>query len=285
VIHAPTASAQQGSDAERHPFTIANRYPYSNRGKPPMATKTKKPEVGTNGVLHTERFDPKAIEGVKISPLRQAVISIPIVGTAPLMILRFSQKAKDKIMTTQRAGTQAKSKKNREARDFEADYEAAKYVGGTDDDRWNGMNAASFRNAAISACRVAGFTMTRAKLSLFIEADGFDIFDATPLVRIEGKPQMHTGAVRNATGVVDIRARAMWREWKAVVRVRFDEDQFSPSDILNLMLRVGQQVGIGEGRPDGRDGNGMGMGLFAISMDDISLERLATTTPAVNKAK
>jgi hypothetical protein len=65
-------------------------------------------------------------------------------------------------------------------------------------------------------------------------------------------------------------------EWRINVRLRFDEDQFSPSDILNLMIRVGQQNGLGEGRPNGRDGNGTGNGLFRVVIEEASLERLAT---------
>lgn len=39
---------------------------------------------------------------------------------------------------------------------------------------------------------------------------------------------------------------------------------FSHNDIVNLMMRVGQQVGIGEGRPDSKNSAGMGWGLFDI---------------------
>jgi hypothetical protein len=38
---------------------------------------------------------------------------------------------------------------------------------------------------------------------------------------------------------------------------------------VNLFNRVGQQVGVGEGRPDSRNSAGMGMGLFNVeSVDD-----------------
>jgi hypothetical protein len=64
---------------------------------------------------------------------------------------------------------------------------------------------------------------------------------------------------------MDIRARPMWREWKMVVKLRFDLDIFSGEDIANLLRRVGEQVGIGEGRPFGSTGSGMGLGLFTIT--------------------
>jgi hypothetical protein len=71
-------------------------------------------------------------------------------------------------------------------------------------------------------------------------------------------------AVRNATGVADIRVRPMWREWGANVRVKYDADQFTIQDVTNLMQRVGMQVGIGEGRPDSRDSAGLGWGTFRL---------------------
>jgi len=44
------------------------------------------------------------------------------------------------------------------------------------------------------------------------EDDGFDKIDGVPLIRLQGKPERTDMAVRNATGVADIRVRPMWRE-------------------------------------------------------------------------
>jgi len=35
-------------------------------------------------------------------------------------------------------------------------------------------------------------------------------------------------------------------------------------DVVNLIARVGMQVGIGEGRPDSKASAGLGFGLFEI---------------------
>jgi hypothetical protein len=107
--------------------------------------------------------------------------------------------------------------------------------------------------------------MTLAKLSIFFEADGFDAVDGTPLIRIIGEPEVCEMPVRNATGVIDIRVRPMWREWSATLRIRYDLDQFSQTDVANLLQRVGMQVGIGEGRPDSKSSSGLGWGLFKIA--------------------
>jgi hypothetical protein len=71
-------------------------------------------------------------------------------------------------------------------------------------------------------------------------------------------------ATRNATGVADIRVRPMWRKWALNVVLRFDADQFTTSDVVNLLSRAGEQVGIGEGRPFSKSSNGLGFGTFTV---------------------
>lgn len=195
---------------------------------------------------------------VVIQPPKFKTVQFTIKGTAPYVQHRFWKKAE--MMETQKAGSQNKSKRVREPRDFERDYKASMHLAPAG---WAGIPASSFRNAAISACRTVGYKMTHAKLAIFVEADGFDQ-DGMPLVKIEGTPEQHTAYARNDNGAVDIRARPMWREWSAKPRIRFDADMFSETDVANLLHRVGQQIGLGEGRPDSKDSAGLGWGLFEI---------------------
>lgn len=205
----------------------------------------------------------KPTETIEIKPPNFKTIEVGIIGTAPLVLNKFSHKAKEMMKAKQEAGSQAKKKKEREPKNFNANYEAAKYVS---KDGWLGTPAPSFRNAMISACRLVGFTMTIAKLAVFIEADGFDKDDGTPLVKIAtGEPRYHESMVRNETGVADIRARPMWEEWTVNLRVRFDADMFSEADVVNLLARAGAQVGIGEGRPGSKNSNGMGWGTYRLA--------------------
>ena len=200
-------------------------------------------------------------EIIRITRPRLRTASIQIKGISPYVQHAFSEKARKQMEETQRAGQQARGKKKREPKDFMAVYEAAKHVS---KEGWLGIPAPAFRNACISACKLVGFVMTRAKLSIFIEADGIDRNDGTPLVKIVGEPRIHEAAVRNESGVADIRWRPMWEEWSALVRVQWDEDQFSATDVMNLMLRAGLQVGIGEGRPDSPNSMGLGWGRFEV---------------------
>ena len=190
-------------------------------------------------------------------------------GVAPYVQNRFSQKAQEQMHEQQAAGSTAKKGRKRDPKDFDAAYEGAKHLS---IEGWHGIPAPAFRNAMISACRTVGFQMTKAKLAVFVEPDGFDVVDSTPLVRItKGEPHLHETVGRNATGVVDLRVRPMWDPgWEADVRVRFDADMFTLADVANLMVRVGLQVGIGEGRPDSRASAGQGWGLFElVSKDEI----------------
>jgi hypothetical protein len=200
-------------------------------------------------------------EIVRITRPKLRTVDISIVGISPYVQHAFSEKQRKQMEETQRAGQQGRSKRVREPKNFELIYEAAKHIS---EDGWCGIPAPAFRNACIDACRLCGFKMTHAKCSLFIEADGFDRADHTPLVRIVGEPQIHDMPVRNESGVADIRWRPMWREWSALVHLTFDEDQFSATEVFNLMMRAGMQVGIGEGRPFSPNSNGLGWGRFEV---------------------
>jgi len=190
-------------------------------------------------------------------------IEITLEGTAPLMQARFSEKAINGMMEKMAAGPTAKKGRKREARDFDEDFKRAMHRSA---DGWIGVPAAALRNACIDVCRMVGFKMTHAKMSIFVESDGNDIVDGQPLIRLyAGEPEKTEMATRNATGVADIRIRPMWREWKLHPVLRFDADQFTSADVINLVARAGLQIGLGEGRPYSKSSNGMGYGTFRIA--------------------
>lgn len=204
----------------------------------------------------------KIIEPVAIKAPNIQTAEIDIEGVTPLVQNKFSAKAKAKMMDTMAAGTTAKSKKTRDARDYDDDFLQAQHIS---EEGWNGLPAPAFRSAMISACRLVGFQMTKAKLSLFVMHDGIDAEDGTPLVKLKAEaPERHEALVRMNFTSTDIRIRPMWRKWGATVRVQWDADQFTFADVVNLMDRAGLQVGIGEGRPDSKTSTGMGWGQFRV---------------------
>lgn len=214
-----------------------------------------------------------------IRPPKMAVMSMLIKGdpSSPYVQHRFSAKARNKLKADQEAGGTKKKNRHREAKDFEQVYRDACHIAAAskqtgDEGGWYGIPAASLRSAMISACRVSGFAMTAAKLSVFIEADGRDEDDGSPLVRINGEPEPMESTVRNATGVVDIRRRPAWYDWSANLRIVFDADQFKPEDVISLVIRAGTQVGIGEGRHDSKKSNGQGWGCFTIEPGSVTVK-------------
>jgi len=221
-----------------------------------MATRT----ATIRAVVETEAAAPTLLT---IKPPRIAVLPLRIQGDAPLVLCKFSAKSRETMRANQAAGTTARTKKVREAKDFDAMYQNARHVS---TEGWDGIPAAAFRAACVSACRLVGFKMTMAKLSVFVLPDGFDADEGVGLVKItKGLPRKFEAVGRNATGVTDIRVRPQWLPgWEAVPQIRFDQDQFTAADIVNLMARVGIQVGVGEGRPDSRNSPGQGWGTFAV---------------------
>ncbi len=189
-----------------------------------------------------------------------------ISGTAPLVIHRFSAKTKNEMKQKMEVGKAAGSRKNREAKLTDDLYQEARYLSR---EGWDGFNAGSVRNALISACRLVGFKMTLAKLSVFVEQDGWDKAEPQiPLIRIYGDPVKQEDMARVETGQPYVTVRAAYHKWSANLSIRWDADQFTFTDISHLIMRAGLQVGIGEGRPDSKHSTGMGWGTFVLEPEE-----------------
>jgi hypothetical protein len=185
-----------------------------------------------------------------------------IKGNAPLVIHRFSAKTKAQMLLKMETGKAAGSKKERTAKDSDQTYQEARYIA---KEGWDGFHAGAIRSALISACRLVGFKMTLAKLSVFVEQDGWDKEEPQiPLIRIYGKPVRQDDMARVETGQPYVTIRAAYHDWTAKIRIRWDADQFTVQDVSNLLSRAGMQVGIGEGRPDSKNSAGMGWGTFDV---------------------
>lgn len=199
---------------------------------------------------------------VTIPPPNFQFAEFKLKGTAPLVVHRFSAKTKAQMKQKMEAGKSAGSKKNREAKNTDDTYNEARYIS---KDGWDGFHAGAIRAAMISACRLVNYKMTLAKLSIFVEPDGWDATEPQiPLIHILAKPTKQEDMARVETGQPYVTVRAAYHNWSAKVKIRWDADQFTVQDISNLLSRVGQQVGLCEGRPDSKNSVGMGWGLFVL---------------------
>lgn len=222
-----------------------------------MARSAKKTTADSTGGA-----PPAATQHLVIQAPNFGMALIRIRGNAPLVQNKFSAKAREAMVKKQQAGSVTKKGVKRDPKNFQEQYEGRMHLS---KEGWHGIPAPSFRAAMISACRLVGFKMTIAKLSVFVKADGFDVDDNTPLVKItKGKPRVLESIVKLANESTDVVWRPCFDEWEALVRVKFDADQFTASDVVNLMHRAGEQVGIGCGRPDSSMSTGLGWGTFDV---------------------
>ena len=200
------------------------------------------------------------VEHVSIPVLKMEVVKIPIQGLdGPLVVHNWSEKAIMDILAKQMHIKIAV----REAKDPEAHYKSSLYVATTG---VYGFPATAFKSAMVRAAKpVDGLEMTAVRQMVFVVADchenrtfkvplGDKTFTHrvnTPLVKIYGKPQMRMDMVRlTKGGSCDVRFRAEFVEWSAILTIRYHADRISAAEVANLVNIGGNTVGAGEGRPE-----------------------------------
>lgn len=187
---------------------------------------------------------------IHIPRVATQTILVPIVGTAPLIMNRWSEKAKRQMLDAQQGRKSPKT-----TRDPQADYEATIYrLAG---ERY-GFPTLGFKAATVSAGRLFNKTqinMVQIKQFLFMHgewsADGIDL-----LTEISGEPKMREDMVRPTASGADLRYRAEFTDWSATLRVSFVKTSISLESVLALIDAGGMTVGVGEWRPEKRGQNG-----------------------------
>lgn len=169
-------------------------------------------------------------------------MSIQIKGTTPLITHRWSEKAREMMLAAQQGRKAPKI-----AKDPQADYEASMYRlldGG------HGFPVMAFKSATVKGgARMFGtVAQTELRQMLTFMADGIGT-DGTQLVRISGEPRMGEDMVRLNGKTADIRYRAYYDEWGAILRVRFVPAIISADSIVAL-IDAGGTNGVGEWRPE-----------------------------------
>ena len=245
-----------------------------------LAKTSKKRGKGTNRVAKALKAPPKkrgaktlAIEDFKRTtngsakkrqrPDAQIVMPkiqvseflVPIKGVTPLIMHKFSDKARLAIEEKQ----QQKAKIAKAKRDPKAEYLAAMYVmpgtgkAGSKTAKY-GVPASAYKQAAVSACRyIDGLTMT------FIKGAFHVIDDAGGLVQIKYKSiRMRDDTVRigPAGGTLDLRYRPEFTDWSTILLIRYNEACISPEQIVNLFNHAGFHVGVCELRAEKGYSNG-----------------------------
>jgi hypothetical protein len=191
-------------------------------------------------------------EQIQIDEVGRERLSVPIIGTAPLIVHRFSEKAKRQMLDNMQGRKSPKEPKNPEA-----EYEAAFY---RLKDGNPGFPVIAFKAATVGACRFYGKSITMTALKQFVFFRGEIGTDGQMLARIEGEPKMREDVVTVNRGGSDLRYRPEFREWSTSIEVLYVTSCLTRSSVLSLLDAGGMGVGIGEWRPE-RNGD---FGTYAI---------------------
>lgn len=184
-------------------------------------------------------------EEIKFKPINLQTLGIRINGETPLIMHKWSEKAKKQIRDKQQKKPEAQ--KAKEARNPEQEFKEAIY---TDTDGDYCFPSIAFKKAAVEACRQADITMALARTLFFVEGE---------FVKIESdEPIMREDTVVIGRGTTDLRYRPEFRNWSCELRIRYNADVISPEQLIGIFELAGFASGIGEDRPN-RTGNNFGM--------------------------
>lgn len=179
---------------------------------------------------------------IQIDRIALETIKIPIVGTAPLLMHRFSEKAKRQMLDAMQG-----RKTPKQPKDPEAEFQAAFY---RLEDGTPGFPVLAFKDATIGGARFYGkqVTMTALKQYLFFRGEMGD--DGRQLAKITGEATMREDVVRVGRGGTDLRYRPEFREWSTELTVTYVTSALTRDSVLSLVNAGGLGVGVGEWRPE-----------------------------------
>ena len=192
---------------------------------------------------------------IAIQRIGMETLRVPIVGEAPLIVHKFGEKARRKMLDIA-----CGRKTPKEAKDPEAEYEAAFY---RLDDGGYGFPVIAFKSATVGAARFYGKSVSMTALRQFVFFDGeFSKRDGQKLARIEGTPRMREDVVRLSSGGSELRYRPEFVEWSTTLDVTYVRSMLTRESVLSLMEAGGLGVGVGEWRPEKRGD----FGTYTIDM-------------------
>lgn len=198
---------------------------------------------------------------VELPPLNLQTLDIPIIGDSGLICHAWSKKARQQMLDKQmKKATQGKS-----AKDPWQDFcETLYWLDGqpekpTEEDVMKGrfgFRAVAFKSAAITAVTsTGGMTKVMARQCFHILGEYVEILGPPPSMRED--------MVRVGMGTADIRHRAEFETWGAILRVQHNANVLSAEQVISLFEAGGFGVGIGDWRPE-KDGVS---GRFHVARD------------------
>jgi hypothetical protein len=209
-----------------------------------MATATSAVNGATTAATAVTQDDATEtpVAQIAISEIAVERLEVPIIGTSPLVVHRFSEKAK-RIMLDAMQGR----KSPKENKDPQAEYEAAFY---RFHDGGYGFPVVGFKAATVDASRFYGKDVTKVGLRQFVFLRGEVGVDGQQLARITGEPRIREDVVRVGRGGADLRYRPEFPEWSTTLTVLYVTSALTRDSVLSLIDAAGMGVGVGEWRPE-----------------------------------
>jgi hypothetical protein len=207
----------------------------------------------------------EASTAITIDAIAAETLTVPIVGTSPLIVHRFSEKAKQTMLDAMQGRKSPKQPKDPKA-EYEAAFYRMKYGYALDEltaegerlpgvpEPGYGFPASAFKMATVGGARFypSTVTMTSLRSGIFMKGEPGD--DGTQLFRIEGEPRMREDVVRVGRGGTDLRYRPQFDEWSTSLIVVYVTSLLTRDSLLSLIDAGGLGVGVGEWRPE-KDGD------------------------------
>jgi len=204
---------------------------------------------------------PKKTTAVELPPLNLQTLDIPIIGDSGLICHAWSKKARQQMLDKQ----MKKAAQGKAAKDPWQDFcETLYWLDGmpekpTEEDVMKGrfgFPAVAFKSAAITAVTsTGGMTKVMARQCFHILGEYVEILGPPPSMRED--------MVRVGMGTADIRHRAEFETWGAILRVQHNANVLSAEQVISLFEAGGFGVGIGDWRPE-KDGVS---GRFHVARD------------------
>lgn len=190
--------------------------------------------------------------------------TIKIVGDSPLIVHKWSEKAKKEILDKQMKKAKTKG---HDAKDPVRDFiDSLYWLDGEPKEKTPegfakalssgarfGFPAKAFKAAAVDAGYRSGITKDKASTRSAFHVTG-------EFVEIAGTPTMREDMVRVGMGTADIRYRGEFPEWSVVLPIKYNAAAITLEQIVNLINLGGFACGVGEWRAE-KDGT---FGLFHV---------------------
>lgn len=201
---------------------------------------------------------------IEIKPINIVTTTVRIFGDTPLIMHRWSEKAKRMILEKQMKKTKSSAKEAKNPVDdfIESiywmegkpkEYTEEAFAEACANGARFGFPVTAIKQATISSAYRNGITKDMASLrgAFFINGEGSEL-----LAEVKGcAPTMREDMVRVGMGVADIRFRGEFSSWYMDLQVSYNANgAYTLDQIINLINLGGFSCGIGEWRPE-KDGN------------------------------